>query len=496
MKRYSYLKQQHNTWYFRIKIPPDLREFFDGKQEIVETLKTADLSIAQIKRLEKVAHWKNEFNRMRGNTDALKINAREIYHKTLEEEREGGYEITDEDEGDTGPGIVIDYLLSKASKELDKPEDEIEPSDLDDETRAKLDALVDYQKEQRTGRKTKPKQTYQETFEETAEQYIEYASKEWTSQTTGQTEAVFRLFKDYIKNRPLALVREEDVAGFLDEAETLSPHWGRSPKTKERSLAEIKALYGDDEEGLSGRTLNRYVSALHGLWKWGKQRNKCAGSNPTEGFYRKTKSNPWHPYLDNDLKKLFIPPHKSRKYFEIPYVALYSGMRLNEICSLEWENIREEDGVVYFDITAAKSEAGIRKVPLHPRLKWLAERAKKNKKQGLIWSELNPSGPDKKMSWNYSSGFSTFRKKRGAKSAAQYRISFHSFRKNVVRCFELSRVPQTEAAEIIGHEKAGITYRVYNPHGLTMQQRLDIVKTISYPEFEKAFEAAEMKAYT
>ena len=80
MKRYSYLKQQHKTWYFRIKIPPDLREFFDGKHEIVETLKTSDLSVAQIKRAEKYAHWKNEFNRMRGNTDALKVNAREVYH--------------------------------------------------------------------------------------------------------------------------------------------------------------------------------------------------------------------------------------------------------------------------------------------------------------------------------------------------------------------------------------------------------------------------------
>ena len=66
------------------------------------------------------------------------------------------------------------------------------------------------------------------------------------------------------------------------------------------------------------------------------------------------------------------------------------------------------------------------------------------------------------------------------------RKAFHSLRKNATRCLELARVPQNEAAEIIGHEKAGITYTVYNPEGLTMKHRQQVVKKIKYPVLRKS----------
>ena len=52
----------------------------------------------------------------------------------------------------------------------------------------------------------------------------------------------------------------------------------------------------------------------------------------------------------------------------IPLVAAFSGMRSGKICELAVEDVKEADGVLYFEVTAAKTEAGVRRVPVHPQL--------------------------------------------------------------------------------------------------------------------------------
>lgn len=64
--------------------------------------------------------------------------------------------------------------------------------------------------------------------------------------------------------------------------------------------------------------------------------------------------------------------------FWAPLIALYSGMRLEEICQLHLSDIVKVDGVLCFSINEesggsgyvkhVKSSAGIRKVPVHPHL--------------------------------------------------------------------------------------------------------------------------------
>lgn len=62
--------------------------------------------------------------------------------------------------------------------------------------------------------------------------------------------------------------------------------------------------------------------------------------------------------------------------FWCPWIALYSGMRLEEICQLHLSDIRKINGVYCFSINEentqssfskhVKSAAGIRNVPIHP----------------------------------------------------------------------------------------------------------------------------------
>ena len=64
--------------------------------------------------------------------------------------------------------------------------------------------------------------------------------------------------------------------------------------------------------------------------------------------------------------------------FWVPLIALWNGMRMNEICQLDTDNIQEIDGIWGYDITKlsvsgsddkrVKTEGSIRVVPIHPRL--------------------------------------------------------------------------------------------------------------------------------
>lgn len=483
-----YLKRRHQTWYFRLAVPSHLQDIIEpGRRirEIVETLGTTDLRVAQSKRWARREHWEQEFRRLSGKGEDTPLRSpRELYAETLSYAETAGLELVAPEPRFAQWEVERDAILEEAAKRAGLVVAE-GLEELPPDLQARWDALEDY-RNLRRGKNPKHRHRYGMTVREAADGFLKDVGKTATHQTVGQYEAALRLFVDFTGNKVIGLVSKRDVSRFIDEVEQFDPHWGRSPKTKDRSFSEIKALFGGGEDavGLSNRTLNRYLTAIAGAWGWAKDREEAHGENPASGLFKPTHgkhSSPYQAYPLDMLMKLFAAPEpRIRMLWELPLVALFSGMRLNEICSLDWRDVREEEGIPFFDITAAKSEAGIRKVPIHPRLDWLMKRRKAS---GPIWPDLKAGGPDGKRSWYFSKQFGTFRKSRGVIGPG---LKFHSFRKNAVQCLERARVPMNEAAEIVGHDK-GFTYRVYNPDGLTMKQRLEVVEKIDYPDLVLPF---------
>ena len=83
-------------------------------------------------------------------------------------------------------------------------------------------------------------------------------------------------------------------------------------------------------------------------------------------------------FTDEELLKIFNPetyPNKlkDKTRFLISLWALYSGARLNEICQLRFEDIKQQDGIWCFDINlqlqALGRSGGIRhqRGPRHAR---------------------------------------------------------------------------------------------------------------------------------
>jgi hypothetical protein len=59
-------------------------------------------------------------------------------------------------------------------------------------------------------------------------------------------------------------------------------------------------------------------------------------------------------------------------------------------------------------------------------------------------------------------------------------IDFHSFRRSAIRCLENARVPQSEAAQVVGHERAGITFGTYSPEGMALKALREVIENIRY----------------
>ena len=89
--------------------------------------------------------------------------------------------------------------------------------------------------------------------------------------------------------------------------------------------------------------------------------------------------------------------------FWLPLIAVFSGMRQEEICQLSLEDVRETNGIAYFDINdrgarTLKNRTTVRRVPVHDelvRLKLLRRvEALRGKREMRLFPELRGGGAD------------------------------------------------------------------------------------------------------
>ena len=307
--------------------------------------------------------------------------------------------------------------------------------------------------------------------------------------TVGQYTAVHRLFADSSKDVPLEDVTRAMASEFLATVATLSPNWGRSPGTKRMTLDELLEKHGGAKDGLSNRTLNRYAAACGAVWKWAKRRGYHDGNNPFEGQTRRlseVRKTGYVPFSDDELATLLgaLRPVVAPNEYTVGtwmawavWIGAYSGLRLNEICSLTVDDLRQEDGIWFFEIKRAKTAAGDRRVAIHSVLLELGLLEYRERiKAGSLWPALRPGGPDGKLSWNASPAFTKRRRSLGLDRPL---LSFHSLRKNVGTALERAGVPESEAVQVLGHEKLSMSYSVYSL-GLDLRGLQRVVEQIDY----------------
>ena len=160
-------------------------------------------------------------------------------------------------------------------------------------------------------------------------------------------------------------------------------------------------------------------------------------------------------FKDEDIKKVFDninllttnqrtnKPNKYSKEYEIIIkIALYSGMRENEILQLTKDDIQRDNDIYFFSLNVnddknIKNTHSIRQVPIHPTIKKEILEYIKDKPNNLFTINQKQFGKD----------FSKFKTKLGFTN----KLVFHSFRHTVSNKLKQALVDPTIIDEITGH---------------------------------------------
>ena len=154
-------------------------------------------------------------------------------------------------------------------------------------------------------------------------------------------------------------------------------------------------------------------------------------------------------------------------------IAAYTGARREEIAGLQPSDIKEDDGILYFDIAendnrGVKSLAGERRIPIHDRLIDLGlmdhVEAMLRRKAHDLFPELRPNGHFKDCGKRFGDAIYTpFANALKIVVAGEgHSYVQHSFRHYVNnRLSRETSIPKAVRIELIGHEGDGTNERVY-----------------------------------
>ncbi|MFZ0692703.1 MAG: tyrosine-type recombinase/integrase, partial [Alphaproteobacteria bacterium] len=164
---------------------------------------------------------------------------------------------------------------------------------------------------------------------------------------------------------------------------------------------------------------------------------------------------------------------KDKTLADLIQVAAYTGARREEIAALKIENVNLASGVI--SIVDAKSEAGVREVPLHSALTATMRRLVNGSTDGYVLPGLTADSNGDRGS-NIGKHFGRLKARLGFGP----NHVFHSLRKTVATLLENASVLENVTADILGHEKPRITYGLYS-EGASLAVKREAIERISYP---------------
>jgi len=315
------------------------------------------------------------------------------------------------------------------------------------------------------------------------------ATKSWDLQTSAQASATYRLFIDVCGDKPIGSYSRQDAGRFREQIERLPNNYGRSAASKTLPVIAIIAAHAAVPVAarsavISQKTVKRHFSALSALWAQAVPKGEAA-ENIFKGFSFAGGKSPvdQRQMWDGEaLAELFgTPVWKGCKSaarrttpgtyvlrdarFWLPLIALFSGMREEEICQLQLEDIREEVGIWFMDVSGRpprklKNSAAVRRVPIHPeliRIGFLAYvDAKRSKEMSRVFPDLKPGGADGRLGHGFAKWFSRYRQEVGIFRPG---LDFHSFRHTATTLMHQAGIEHAVLDHLTGHVTPGETSR-------------------------------------
>lgn len=420
-----YLEWHGQQWRVQVKVPEKARPIL-GKPRLVRPLHTDSLAIANRLKYRVVAEFQEMIaralvearRREKQQTDQLADEAF-AWRADIEAEKESPEELAAD--GMPRGGIVSD-LLAERAEEIEKSEGPERASyfyKVASGMETPIMSLVDAWLAERIDMKPRQQIDYRRAVSK-------FAAWLTDAKLPGSIEGVNRKF----------------AGRYVSEAMVAkSVHW---------------------------RTANKDITGLSVYWKWLIKKGYCETNIWAGQSLRKIKpkgddQRSKRPFTDDEVSTL-LHGITNKLVLDAATIAALSGMRNEEIARMKVANCT--GGM--FRITDAKTQAGIRNVPIHPDLRQLVARRTRGKPpEAYLFHELTDPPPGSAMERGHSvtKRFVTVRRKLGVddrvEGQRQSRIDFHSFRRWFIRKAidalhkGAKGYDQWTIADVVGHDREG-----------------------------------------
>lgn len=315
----------------------------------------------------------------------------------------------------------------------------------------------------------------------------------WREKTREETLSKLNLFQRIVGDLPLSELTHTQIREYKEVIQKLPANLNKIKTYRDKPITEVIEM--KNIEPMALRTLGKNLEKVKSLLKWGHDQ-RLISENFTALLNLKTNGKsrtPREAFSTSDLEALFYSSEmlgngkktlKQPYQFWVPFLALMTGARIEELCQLHVSDIIKVGKIWCIDFNdegekKLKNDASKRITPICSTLIELGflrfvEQCKKSKSE-RIFSELKRGrdgySPIASKWFNAS-----YRKRMGVASPGKV---FHSFRHTLISHLQDKGFPEPKVAAFVGHKLENVTFGVYGK-GYSPEALIELAEAVDF----------------
>ena len=310
--------------------------------------------------------------------------------------------------------------------------------------------------------------------------------------TINETIETYKDVIELLGNKPIGEYTKIDGRDFRNSLLKTPKNRKRVKRYRDKTLKEIMELNIPPSDKMSFDNQTKLISRMTSCWNFFVDefpeyvsenvfKSSSIRVNPVKRKDRRGEftQDDIHLIFNHRtyLSAIFDSPYQNKikyPYFFVPILGCLTGCRLEELCMMKPENIKQVDGIWVYQIreegeygkeeTIVKNPYSERDIPLHPVLVdtlgfvRYVDYVKKLGKDRVFWELTKVNG---RYSHNFGKFFNNrYLKKIGLKNGGR-KLSFHSFRHSVETICTNKNVNPRYIDFLQGHSQKGMGGSVY-----------------------------------
>jgi integrase len=449
---YPFIVRKASIWHARLDIPADVRPAFGGKRVLSRSTKLTNADRAFDKAKPWIEGWKAEIDAARSGDQPLR--AADITRRFLAEAgRSGDHTLID----------LVSGFVAKVQYGLSESEWQ--------------DALVTHDLDPAQALKSLGGQSAVEAVKALTRVRTPFAARVDEFRTAHEGVLVQKTLYEY------CIDIEKFAAAQAIQIETFE---------RKDVQAFIDTRCG---AGLSAKTVKKQLSAVRTYWTWlSRNDDALKARNPFDRIEwpkpKRKRLDPADPafVLDEDDGPRFTPEQVCRLWEaaadpdlrDAIAIAAYTGGRREGVFSLHVNTVLLDAAIPHLHLFE-KTEAGKRRVPIHPDIVAIIRRLLRNPQpDGYLFR-----GTENQIGSRSSRLGNPMARLLDELGFEKPGFGFHSIRRAFVDFLQQASVSELHAAKIVGHAVKTITYGLYAGRlPLDIAYRI-MVETVKYPRIPR-----------